>query len=117
MDALRVTAATLRCLLDEIERERERRDPALALEQDPSIRDFVSELAPTRFPRQAASSREIEDVAVARCEGAMSSPRTFLAEKGFARVRRSVRGSNVYLYKYRFRPGEQPYFVRLGGGE
>ncbi len=64
-DALRITATNLRHILDDIDRELERRDLVGSGEPRSEIRALLSELAPARFSRQAASSREIEKLAAA----------------------------------------------------
>ena len=74
---------------------------------------MLRELAPARCPRMAASAAEIERLAVAACELQPRDARDFLATYGFMRVRRVVRGRNVWLYKRRFCEDEEPSFVGL----
>ena len=119
-NALQSTATNLRRILQDIDRELEARRSmeASIARSTPEIQTLLVELAPSRFPRLAARCSDIEQLAVAACGQTWAGVKALLAENGFMRVRRAVQGRNVYVYKYRFRSGEQPSFVCLGvGGE
>ena len=77
------------------------------------LRAMLRELTPARCPRMAAPSSEIERLAVASCDLSWGQVRAFLAESSFLRVRRHVRGRNVYLYQFGFGADAERSFVAL----
>ena len=112
-DVLESSLASLRRTQEAIQRELEIRRAASASSRGAGLQVMLREIGPARFPREAACSEDVERLAVACCNLALRDARDFLAEAGFIRIPRVIRGRNAWLYQYRFDPEGTPSFVRL----
>ena len=76
-------------------------------------------LQPARGPTEASAAGELEAAVVRHMGIERAGAQLFLQARGFQRVRRVVKGRNVYVYKYCFvvngAKALAPLYVRLGG--
>ena len=111
-ETLRSTVADLRRVLDSADIELKLRQ----LREDASRSDgkcarFFSQLSPTRWPKDASESEEIDQLANHTLAVQPLDLRRYVRSLGLRRVRRMKSGRNAYFYQLRV--GERWSFVRV----